>query len=70
MTEQEQKITDLKTPELPQSESANKHYIASLVSMTDSTARISLKGNDSEKKVQLKKELEEVSVVFESSEVS
>ena len=70
MTDQEQKSIELNTSELPHSESANKLYIAKLVAITDTTIRISLSGNGSEKKEQLKKALGEVSIVSQNRAVS
>ena len=52
MAEQEQKSTNLNISELLQSELADKLYIATFVSMANTTARISLSDNDSEKKEQ------------------
>ncbi|MFC3203264.1 hypothetical protein ACFOEW_15740 [Alteromonas oceani] len=70
MTEQEQKNTDFSSSESAQDILMPCFFIAALISMTDSTARISLSGNDSEKKEQLKKELKEVSVVSQNRAVS
>lgn len=57
MTEKEQKNNGLDNSELSPSESTDKLYFAALVSLADTTDRISLTGNGSEKKEQLKKEL-------------